>query len=247
MKAGVGLEGKLPFQFSSGFSLKISIIPITSSQILSIFDLHIEHKYHYLNHLMTIMWSTIHNFSNISDTFYIYNSKKSVKRFILFFLSLVQGGLFLFLNFCCCCCCLFMFERQTESEHKQGRRGKREGDTESEVCSRLWAVITEPDTGLELMNREIMTWVVAGCSTNWATQVPHGGLFLCVFYNFWLLAHVSLAFLWKNSARLVLRKHTSRKKYFRFFLVLKEVTSPGTISVIFLVLGVFWTKHVENI
>ena len=31
-------------------------------------------------------------------------------------------------------------------------RGGREGDTESEAGSRLLAVGTEPDTGLELMN-----------------------------------------------------------------------------------------------
>ena len=35
---------------------------------------------------------------------------------------------------------------------------QREGDTESEAGSRLWAVSTEPDTGLEPTNHEIMTW-----------------------------------------------------------------------------------------
>ena len=34
---------------------------------------------------------------------------------------------------------------------------EREGDTESETGSRLPAISTEPDTGLELTNREIMT------------------------------------------------------------------------------------------
>ena len=34
---------------------------------------------------------------------------------------------------------------------------KREGDTESEADSRLRAVSTEPDVGLEPMNHEIMT------------------------------------------------------------------------------------------
>ena len=34
---------------------------------------------------------------------------------------------------------------------------EREGDTESEEGSRLRAVSTEPDTGLEPTNREIMT------------------------------------------------------------------------------------------
>ena len=39
------------------------------------------------------------------------------------------------------------------------RRGgaEREGDTESEAGARLRAVSTEPDTGLELVNRDIMT------------------------------------------------------------------------------------------
>ena len=38
------------------------------------------------------------------------------------------------------------------------RRGaEREGDTESTVGSRLWAVSTEPDAELEATNCEIMT------------------------------------------------------------------------------------------
>ena len=38
-----------------------------------------------------------------------------------------------------------------------GGGAEREGDTESEAGSRLSAVSTEPDVGLELMDREIMT------------------------------------------------------------------------------------------
>ena len=49
---------------------------------------------------------------------------------------------------------------------------ERQGDTESEAGSRLWAVSTEPDAGLELMDREIMTWAEVWCLTDWATQVP---------------------------------------------------------------------------
>ena len=45
-----------------------------------------------------------------------------------------------------------------ETEHEQRRGREREGDTESETGSRLWAVSTEPDAGLEPTNREIMTW-----------------------------------------------------------------------------------------
>ena len=49
--------------------------------------------------------------------------------------------------------CLFILERGTN--HVKGRG--REGDTESKAGSRLRAISTEPDTGLKLMNREIMT------------------------------------------------------------------------------------------
>ena len=38
-----------------------------------------------------------------------------------------------------------------------GEGTEREGDTESEEASRLWAVSTEPDMGLKLTNCEIMT------------------------------------------------------------------------------------------
>ena len=38
-----------------------------------------------------------------------------------------------------------------------GGGSEREGDTESEAGSRLWAVSTEPDMGLELTDYEIMT------------------------------------------------------------------------------------------
>ena len=44
--------------------------------------------------------------------------------------------------------------RETECD---GREAEREGDPESESGSRLRAVRTEPDVGLELMNLEIMT------------------------------------------------------------------------------------------
>ena len=36
-------------------------------------------------------------------------------------------------------------------------RAEREGDTESAAASRVRAVSTEPNVGLELMNHEIMT------------------------------------------------------------------------------------------
>ena len=50
-----------------------------------------------------------------------------------------------------------MKERGRETEHEQGRERETEGGTASEAGSRLQAVSTEPDAGLELMNRETMT------------------------------------------------------------------------------------------
>ena len=47
--------------------------------------------------------------------------------------------------------------RQRETEHARGRGREREGDTESKAGSRLQAVSTQPDAGLEFMNHEIMT------------------------------------------------------------------------------------------
>ena len=57
-------------------------------------------------------------------------------------------------------------ERESESEERIQR------DTESEAGSRLWAVRTEPDAGLELMDLEIMTSAEVGQLTNWVTQMP---------------------------------------------------------------------------
>ena len=58
-----------------------------------------------------------------------------------------------------------------------GGGSEREGDTESETGSRLWAVSTEPDAGLELKDREIMTWAEVSRLTDWATQAPQKSLF----------------------------------------------------------------------
>ena len=51
-----------------------------------------------------------------------------------------------------------MKERERETEHEWvGLGAEREGDTDSEAGSRLWAVGTEPDAGLELTSCEFMT------------------------------------------------------------------------------------------
>ena len=61
---------------------------------------------------------------------------------------------------------LFLRERQSVS----GGGTEREGDTESEAGSRLWAVSTESDAGLEPTYWEIMTPADIGHLTDWATQ-----------------------------------------------------------------------------
>ena len=53
----------------------------------------------------------------------------------------------------------FMFIFETETEHELGRGREREGDTESETGSMLRAISPEPDAGLELTDREIVTWL----------------------------------------------------------------------------------------
>ena len=45
-------------------------------------------------------------------------------------------------------------------------------DPESKAGSRLWAVRTEPDVGLEPADCEITTWVQVRRLTHWATQAP---------------------------------------------------------------------------
>ena len=74
---------------------------------------------------------------------------------------------------------MFLFIFETERDRAWVGKGQREGDTESEAGSRLWAVSTEPDTGLEPMNCEIMTWAEVGRLTDCATQAP-----LKLVYNF---------------------------------------------------------------
>ena len=59
-----------------------------------------------------------------------------------------------------------------EREPKQGRGREREGGKESEAGSKLWAVSTEPDVGLELESHEIVTWANVGHLTDWAAQDP---------------------------------------------------------------------------
>ena len=64
----------------------------------------------------------------------------------------------------------FIFE--TGRDSMNGGGSEREGDTESETGSRLWAVSAEPNAGLELTDLEIITWAEVRCLTDWATRAP---------------------------------------------------------------------------
>ena len=48
---------------------------------------------------------------------------------------------------------------EKDTDYMNGGGAEREGDTESETVSRFRAISPEPDTGLELTDREIVTWL----------------------------------------------------------------------------------------
>ena len=52
---------------------------------------------------------------------------------------------------------IYFWDRERQSINGGG--AEREGDTESETGSRLRAISPEPDLGLELTDREIITWL----------------------------------------------------------------------------------------
>ena len=64
-----------------------------------------------------------------------------------------------------------------------GGGAEREGDTESKAGSRLWAISTEPDAGLEPTNHKIMTWAKVGHLAHWATQAPLKSLFVSSLFK----------------------------------------------------------------
>ena len=53
----------------------------------------------------------------------------------------------------------FIYFWDRERQSMNGGGAEREGDTESETGSRLRAISPEPDAGLELPDREIVTWL----------------------------------------------------------------------------------------
>ena len=64
----------------------------------------------------------------------------------------------------------FIYFWDRERQSMNGGGAERQGDTESEAGSRLWAVSPEPNAGLEFTDREIVTWAEVRRLTDWATQ-----------------------------------------------------------------------------
>ena len=59
---------------------------------------------------------------------------------------------------------MFILERERDrARAREGGQREKEGDTESETGSKLCIDSAEPDMGLKLMNREIMTRAEVGC------------------------------------------------------------------------------------
>ena len=75
-------------------------------------------------------------------------------------------------EFMFCFFVFLMFIYFWEREGMSGEGAEREGDTEYEAGSRLWAVSTEPYTGLKPTNSDIMTWAGVRSLTDWATRRP---------------------------------------------------------------------------
>ena len=67
---------------------------------------------------------------------------------------------------------VYFWKREKKRQRVSRGGAEREGDTESQAGSRLWAIITESNAGLKITNREIMTWAKVRRPTDWATQAP---------------------------------------------------------------------------
>ena len=63
-----------------------------------------------------------------------------------------------------------------------------EGQRERETQNRNQAPGPEPDAGLELTDREIVTWAEVGRLTDWATQAPRDPILyvIAIPEYFWL-------------------------------------------------------------
>ena len=71
----------------------------------------------------------------------------------------------------------FIYFWDRERQSMNGGGAEREGDTESETGSRLWAINPEPDTGFELTDPRDRDLAEVGRLTDCATQAP----LVCLF------------------------------------------------------------------
>ena len=85
------------------------------------------------------------------SAFFYFTFRKPVENYV------TDLAIFYFFIKKICFSCLLTFERERERQSTGERGADREGDTESEAGSRLRAVSTEPNTGLPLVDLEIMT------------------------------------------------------------------------------------------
>ena len=89
---------------------------------------------------------------------------------------------------------IYFWDRERQRERERERRRVREGDTESETSSRLWAVSTEPDAGLEPVNHEIMSWAQVGLLTDRDAQAPPTYYIFTLCQSFTLVLYLHLIF-----------------------------------------------------
>ena len=94
-----------------------------------------------------------------------------------------------------------------------GGGAEREGDTESETGSRLWAISPEPDAGLELPDREIVTWLKSEAQPTVPPRRPccrvwtrDSDLCLLLFIGSYIF-HGFLSYLIKPYVKWSVRKH----------------------------------------
>ena len=120
-------------------------------------------------------------------SYYIFSSKISICSFFIssvsfprFAVSLLRLPIFsIYFKF------LISFMLIDFWEREGGREGGGGGGAErgrQRIWNELCADSREPNAGLKLTNREIMTWADVGRPTNWATQVPFN-FFLKHFYD----------------------------------------------------------------
>ena len=112
---------------------------------------------------------------------------------------------------------MFVYFGERENVSRGG--ADRVGDTEPEAGTRLRAISTDSDVGLQFTNCEIVTRAEVGCLTNWATQAP------CLVFSFFL----SL-FILRESAELKwggAEREGERKKFPSRLCTARRKPDPG--------------------